>query len=253
MRRLRLLFALTIVATAVAVRHAPSASASRFSINFTTFIPGNNFKAPPHEYCRTSSGEKKRLYVRTDDRGFDPNASTFRTRQLAEVETSLMDPNGEISKSNATRPTRVYADDAMADGRIDDRDDDGVDHDCRLFEYASKASEKDMHIDISRLEASTERVKVYLHGSAGQTAFVPSADISWHLTLVIDTRGSRPSCSLSGTHDGFPAYELYVNGKRIYTYWPGNPPYTVGDLKQLAPPEEEEVPDNYDCTGRLNR
>jgi hypothetical protein len=45
---------------------------------------------------------------------------------------------------------------------------------------------------------------------------------------------------LSGTHDGFPAYEIYVNGDEAYKFMPqGN-----DAPDKLIPPNDENIPDN---------
>jgi hypothetical protein len=48
-----------------------------------------------------------------------------------------------------------------------------------------------------------------------------AAKIDANLTVSISqTKGSKPQYSISGTHDGFPAYELYINKKLVYSYLP---------------------------------
>jgi hypothetical protein len=39
---------------------------------------------------------------------------------------------------------------------------------------------------------------------------------------IWEKAGYTPQFSLQGTHDGFPAYELFINGKRFHEYDPRN-------------------------------
>ena len=54
-------------------------------------------------------------------------------------------------------------------------------------------------------------------------------------------RGLRVLYGAPLVHDGFPAYELYVNGQTIYTYSPGPGPYGFGDILKLFPPLDVSV------------
>ncbi len=68
--------------------------------------------------------------------------------------------------------------------------------------------------------------------------------INADLNLFLKRQGSVLSCLVRGDHDGFPAYELYVNGVQIYCYDPiarGSHP------KSLFPPSDIAV-----STGWIN-
>ena len=71
----------------------------------------------------------------------------------------------------------------------------------------------------------------------GQNPLVSGAPaISYTFTLTFDS--ATRTYSLVGSHDGFPAYEIYINGKRIYKH----DPLATGDgLNSLFPPEEWDV------------
>ena len=60
--------------------------------------------------------------------------------------------------------------------------------------------------------------------------------INYTLKLTIDRNNN--TYSLEGTHDGFPAYEVYINGNRIYEH---DPLETGEGLFSLGPPEEHSV------------
>lgn len=216
-----------------------------FTINFTTFIPGNNLNAllPCNtRLCSSGSGlfppkVSFPLYVRLDDRGFDPSATTYRTRQLVTViPDESADPDGlkEGTKFNDAHPTELYASDALP--IIDDNDDDAQLCDCHLL-HDIVPPVKDMHVDVTRTGPKT--VGVHLFGHAGTSVSDPifhifrPCPISWDILLHIDTSGPRPTVAISGAHDGFPAYEVYVNNHPVHRY-PVPPPLTPTDLFKLC-------------------
>jgi hypothetical protein len=60
-----------------------------------------------------------------------------------------------------------------------------------------------------------------------------------YFTLTIEETSTGPKWKLVGTHDGFPAYEVYVNDKVIYGYTPGTGPtgpYPLSKILSLYPP-----------------
>lgn len=63
--------------------------------------------------------------------------------------------------------------------------------------------------------------------------------IGYTVTITADyTTPSTPKYSISGTHDGFPAYEIYINGTRVYQH----DPMATGDGPgSLFPPEEYTI------------
>jgi hypothetical protein len=192
-----------------------------FTINFTTFIPGNNLNTLLP--CTTNTVPPQvdvPLYVRLDDRDFDSNADAYRTRQLVTVipdESADADGFMETTKQkDLTNPTKLYASDALP--VIDDNDDDNRLRDCHLL-HDIKFPEKDMHIDVTRTGPKT--VLVHLFGHAGTTVLnktVRPCPISWNFFLHVDTSGPQPTVAISGAHDGFPAYEIYVNDQPVYLY-----------------------------------
>jgi hypothetical protein len=60
------------------------------------------------------------------------------------------------------------------------------------------------------------------------------AAIDWDLILTLDSSGPTTHWTLTGTDDGFPSWELYINGKPIYVR-DAPPPYTDADLRKLLP------------------
>jgi hypothetical protein len=63
-----------------------------------------------------------------------------------------------------------------------------------------------------------------------------SPAISYTINITIDK--AVGTYSIEGSHDGFPAYEIYINGKRVYQY----DPLATGDgLGSLFPDEEYDI------------
>jgi hypothetical protein len=45
-------------------------------------------------------------------------------------------------------------------------------------------------------------------------------NINYHIDIKYDN--NTGNTSMSGTHDGYPSYEVYRNGDKIYDYHQGN-------------------------------
>jgi hypothetical protein len=211
---------------------------SEYEISFTTFIPGNHALAGVCLAWGQRPIFRGPLYVRFDRPGFDANADTYRTRQaITVIPNETADPDGleEGSKIEAlTHPTQLYAQDALP--TIDNADDDTEEGDCHLLHRTVPPVNVEMHIDDPvRLDPDT--VSVRLHGQAGTGVggFGLVCPINWDITVFISTSGETPQVTLIGAHDGFPAYELYVNGHPIYMKQP------VGNLLSLCGPLDVTV------------
>jgi hypothetical protein len=207
-------------------------NSNEFAINFSTFIPGNSIAGPPQS---RGNCPPKLLYFAGDDRGFSSTATSYRTRQLI----TIAPDEGTFVKAgtvyNLVGETRSYASDALADGKIDAADNDDVLHDCHLLHDKATASNDRMHIIAYRI--NDKKIGIRLFGSAGDPlVFVPNdlKDIDWDFTLTIDISGQRPHWTLQGLDDGFPAFEIYINGTPIYTR-DAPPPYSFQDLLKLLP------------------
>jgi hypothetical protein len=214
-----------------------------FAINLTTFVPANFVQGPPQDRCLKGGVPPtfEQIYFAGDDRTFTPAAPAFRTRQMVTViPAQAFDPDGlqEGSERHLVGETKAYAEDALEDGRLDAADDDAVLQDCHLLHERETAAPENMHITVSRIDAQTVSVRM-VGGPGIPLVFGGShAGIDWDVTIAINTAGPKPVWGLVGGHDGFPAYELYVNGHAIYHYDPGPPPYGVDELARLLLPLE---------------
>jgi len=227
----------------------PAISESEFQINITTFIPGNHITCCFLDRCEIT----KQLSFAGNNRihsdgtaAFSPTATAFRTRQLLVlVPDESVDPDGfkEGTYQRFVGETKSYAPNALIDGRIDGEDDDGVEGDCHLLHQSGRASDETMLFAVRRI--SPHVVEVRLLGDVpNPIANGPDIvkTITWNFIVTIDTSDETPRWNLAGQHDGFPAYEIYINNIPIYTYDPGPPPYSFSHhLRKLAPPMDRTV------------
>ena len=99
------------------------------------------------------------------------------------------------------------------------------------FDVASTA---DMHVTVTRL--SSRRVKVVLQGAAANPLVPLAPAIDWDITVEIDsTDKARPKYTVTGSHDGFPSYELLLFGQPIYSYAPADPGSSTAPLALFPP------------------
>ena len=218
-------------------------AAPQFTVNVGAFIPGNYIQAPPVQGWCTGLGGRfphihvlppQRLYFAGDNRSsFDPNGS-FRARQLVTVV-----PDESASESglaagtmpkNEVGESKEYAQDALDNnGQLDSSDDDGVLGDCHLLDDEGTASNKDMHVAVSRL--GPKKVSVHLYGSASNPLVAPlgvnvAPPVHWDFTVTIDTSGTQPSYSLThACFTQFPAFEVFINNILVYGISPGDGPW----------------------------
>ena len=165
--------------------------------------------------CVTSGGG---VYFKGDDRSFSRTGGSHRTQQLV---TYRSDPQGVVRRhAPDTGETRSYAADALADNKIDSRDEDGKANDCKLWHRKGTAS-------TSKMKASkTSANGVRIHGGAGNP-LVPAVsimpEITWDYTVDFGspTRSSM-KYALTVKHDCYPAYEVYIGDKKVYTYSPSS-------------------------------
>jgi hypothetical protein len=220
---------------------------SSFEIAFTTFIPADHVVAPwmhPESYAGPSA---RRLVFSGDDRTFDVDATRYRARQrVTIVADAAIDADGlvEGSKQNLGGRTESFvAADALADGRIDDADRDEILGDGKQKHAETAVDPAGMTVD-DPVRLGPRRVSVRLWTSAKggpRDQLISGApSIDWDLTLVIDTSGPRPTYELTGTWDGYPACELYVNRKPILLRSPGAGPASFTDLLKLGPGMADE-------------
>lgn len=191
-----------------------------YRVNVTTFIRDPWVIGLRHNVCFPGRSLPRRLYFDGDGRGFDPAAESYRTRQLVTLVTDEdVDADGIVdgSQQNLVGETKSYASDALDDGVIDEEDDDGILNDCSLLHDRDTAHNGDMTVtSVQPVAGGT--VLVRLRGGPGNPLLRVHCDIDWDFTLEITDDGTSKSYRLSGFHDGFPDYEVYIDDRPIYLH-----------------------------------
>ena len=191
-------------------------------------------------------GNHRKLYFAGDNRGFHPAAPTYRLRQLVTaIPDETVDADGvkDSSVRNLAGEVRGFAEDAMTDGVIDDADEDGIADDCSLFHRAHLAETDLMDVTVTR--TGPKSLQIRFSGALDSPLVGPGqvlGAIDWDFTLTLDDSVEPGVWTLSGAHDGFPAYEIYINGTPVYQHDPGAPPYEFAkDVRKLLPPLDVEM------------
>lgn len=97
----------------------------------------------------------------------------------------------------------------------------------------------------ARVEGTDEGVQITFAMHAGNAypplgAFrIPNPIVNADFTVSLRQRpGESPEYRIQGTHDGFPAYEIYINGQRVYEC----DPLANGDSpRSLYPPQDKRA------------
>ena len=79
-----------------------------------------------------------------------------------------------------------------------------------------RASQKELTSSLTYI--GNKKVKVFCRCSATNPLVPSGPAIDYSLTVIIDR--DKNEYSISGSHDGFPAYEIYINGIRVYEHDP---------------------------------
>ena len=184
-----------------------------FPITINTFIPANYIDDPTPFSDTIFEG---------DDRGFDINGS-FRTQQKFSLAAYvLVDADGEFkSHVPMTGESVSYQKStSLENGQISAaaRADTTNGPPMKLeWVYASTAG---MSVTVTRM--SDYEVKAECTVSVGNP-LINSPNIDYDFTIEIDYLGLKnPSYRITGDHDGFPAYEVYIGNQMIHHYHHGN-------------------------------
>ncbi len=90
---------------------------------------------------------------------------------------------------------------------------------------------------------------VAFEGNPTNALQVGSPGITWNLEIEIDWSSTPATWTLSGSHDGFPAHQIRINGDMAYQSHPVCDSDTPSDVDQclsktplsLAPPNDVSV------------
>lgn len=178
-----------------------------------------------------------------DDRGFSYTSQSFRMRQIVILQPFQEDSGGgwkDGSKKNLTGITRAYDKSTSLDsaGNLTPAAKADMTKGHPLMCDFAQASPDSWTITVTRI--TNRKVIAYFRAAASDPLVIPAPDIDWEFWVTIDsTNESSPTYIFQGAHDGFPAYDIYINGKLIY----GHDPRTTGDgiFSLFAPMEYDQV------------
>ncbi len=231
-------------------------------VTIQTFIPHNNVDDPrnliPFTYKTVFAGDN-RLIGSPARAKWNENGS-HRTRQRFNVVAwRAADANGLQDNAYANDPDGVQNDEWLVDiGTTREFDKassldasgnltaaalaDATLHDHTLKVNEATASKATVWIDKTEW-IGDYKVAIYCKCSSGNPLVSGAGifgPITYNFTISIDRSDpAHPKYSLSGDHDGFPAYEVYINHKRIYEH---DPLATGEGLGSLGFPSEHSVP-----------
>ncbi len=167
-----------------------------------------------------------------DSRGTDPNASSFRTEQRVTIET-------DRSKS----PTIIQGDDKAILSPSTSINLNGVPPFLYGVGEGTFSVVASYSSDINEGNNASVELSGEAHVGIIPSIFTPAIDYSFGITILPKKDGSV-QVLLSGSHDKFPAYEIYIKDKSgkitpIYNQSPVDPivgpfdlfPFPIGDVK----------------------
>ena len=90
-----------------------------------------------------------------------------------------------------------------------------------------------MNVTVTRLDSA--KVKI-VYDMAANNPLLPSPDIDYDLELIIDfSDPGNPTWQLTGSHDGFPCYEVYLGESRLHHYDSGSEtPTALGGAQEKS-------------------
>lgn len=155
----------------------------RWKFRYTTFLAGKWITNPN----RLSWNH----YFAGDDRGFDPNGESFRTR--VDIELAYDQEGAPLTFTKAVRPSAAY-------NRLK-----------RLREQATASHEG---IVLERLDHGEEEVGFHLTHAVGNP-LTPAPDIDYEVHAVMRRDGTF---DMTGFHDQAPHHEIYLvrGGERVW-------------------------------------
>jgi hypothetical protein len=232
-------------------------TARTFTIVFTTFIPRNFVLGPlVHPQSYRGIAPPLRLAFAGDDRAFDVDATSYRSRQeVTIIPEGADDGDGllEGSKRNLGGVSKSFiAFQALANGRIDERDRGGAQGDFASECREASVDARGMIIDDPvRLgpHAVFVRLRTSVLGGPRNRLIRGSPSIDWDIGITIDTSGPEPIYEVVGTWDGYPAAELYINRQPVFTFTPGAGSGSPVELLKLLPGYADF---RFKRTGRLS-
>lgn len=212
----------------------PPPPKKEFEIQISSFIPSDHLLDPIYS-DRAYGG---------DGRGFSKSSTSFRMRQKVTIVTFQEDDADGLKDGTAQNligVTRWYQiSTSVTNGVLTAAAKADTVKGTPLMVDFAFASTNGMQIAVTRL--TNRKVRVDFSASAGNPLQLGAPAIDWAFTVTVDsTNSSVPTYTLTGSHDGFPGYDVYIGSQLIY----GHDPTVTGDgVGSLFPPMEYSVNTN---------
>lgn len=190
------------------------------TITINTFIP-EEWVDNPAEWLTRGSTWFTTIFE-GDNRGFDINGSSRSKQRVAVTPLGLAGPSQTVAGW-----TRLYDKETSvdADGRLTaEARADTVVGDDEMLLVVDRSADQATAV-ATRLPDGKVRVTLRYNGNNPLINLGSLNDISYAISLTMDFSGM--TYQLTGEHDGFPNYEIYVNRQRIH--------YFEHDPSPLAP------------------
>jgi hypothetical protein len=167
-----------------------------------------------------------------DNRGFDESGS-YRTQQkfsvvaqqaadanglLDDAYTDDSDGNGEYRNASGITAEYDKSSSLDANGKLTQaaRDDITLNDGFLKIDQGQAGIE---NMSISPIRLSDGKVKIVCIGSASDPLISNAPSLDYNFAITIDrTNSSSPVYSLTGIHDGFPDYEIYINNTQVFGF-----------------------------------
>ena len=148
----------------------------------------------------------------------DANRGTYRTTEFIQITPDTQEATGF---SPGTGQTRQYGYGSPANGQtLSSLDEDKVPNDCYLWNAAATASASNF---THQETYSTSQGQELFTGSASNPLAPPGFAINWNMRTVLDTTNpNAPTAYVNYNHTCYPAHQVVVNGKTIYSYTPAD-------------------------------
>ncbi len=99
-----------------------------------------------------------------------------------------------------------------------------------------QVTDNNSRVSVSRVDKNTVKADFYVRGKNPLIGLAPPFDAFLSVYIRQNVNGF-PEYHINGSHDGFPAYEIYINGERVYDYNPvargGSPAGSLGGRKEI--------------------
>jgi len=231
-------------------------------VTINTFIPMNNLDNPWNNAPFTENT----VFTGDNRHGGSPDRATWNEKgshrthiEFNVVAWQIADSDGLLDNAYANDPDGVKNDDyyvhigttyefdkassldasgnLTAAARADTHLADGT---LKIGEGTAPKSEVWLVKPIQRI--GDKKVAITCRCESQNPLFSGAPAISYTIVITIDkTDIAAPKYSITGSHDGFPAYEIYINNKRVYQF---DPLATGEGPASLWPDEEHDVNEN---------